>query len=116
MITEFALDLRHARRKSGLSQQDVGHLLSINQSTYSDFERGKIVPSLEQICQLSLIYGRSFQSYFERITSGVKPRLAERLEELPVKQRLGLRVFNRGRTLGRLRLRLKPLSEAHDSS
>ncbi len=67
MITEFALDLRLARRKSGLSQKEVAYLLSIDQSTYSDFERGEKVPSLKQICQLSLIYGRSFHSYFERI-------------------------------------------------
>ena len=116
MITEFALDLRHARHKSGLSQQEVAFLISIHQSTYSEFERGAKVPSLEQICQLALIYGRSFQSYFERITSGVKPRLAKRLEKLPKTKSPRLRIFNRGITISRMRARLKPLNEQYGSA
>ncbi len=113
MITEFALDLRLARRRSGLSQKEVAYLLTINQSTYSEFERGVKVPSLEQICQLALIYGRSFQSYFEDITSGVKPRLAKRLEKLPKTKSPRLRIFNRGITISRMKARLKPLNERY---
>ena len=116
MITEFSLDLRLARRSSGLSKKAVAYLLTIYQSTYSEFERGAKVPSLEQICQLALIYGRSFQSYFGRITSGVKPPLAKRLEKLPKTKSPRLRIFNRGISISRMRNRLKPLNEQYGSA
>jgi len=108
MITEFALDLRHARRKSGLSQAEVAHLIAINQATYSRFEHGTLSPSVEQLCILSLIYGRSFSSYFERITTAQKPGLKKRLDALPPKDRPKVRIFNRAHTLEKLRQRLDP--------
>lgn len=108
MITEFALDLRHARRKSGLSQAEIAHLVDINQATYSRFENGSLTPSVEQLCILALIYGRSFTSYFERITAAQKPGLKQRLETLPPKDRPSVRIFNRARTLDKLRQRLDP--------
>lgn len=106
MITEFALDLRHARRKSGLSQQEVAHLVAVNQATYSRFENGELVPSVAQLCTLALIYGRSFTSYFERITTAQKPRLKRQIDELPPKSRPRVRIFNRARTLEKMRQRL----------
>lgn len=108
MITEFALDLRHARRKSGLSQAEVAHLVAINQATYSRFEHGSLSPSVEQLCALALIYGRSFTSYFERIADAQKPGLRKRLSELKPKERPTVRIFNRARTLEKLRRRLDP--------
>ena len=108
MITEFALDLRHARRKSGLSQTEVAFLLATNQATYSRFEQGAAIPTLEQLCSLALIYGKSFSSYFTMITRQLKPDLWLRLQELPAKERPRVRIFNRARTLERLRLRLDP--------
>ena len=108
MITEFALDLRHARRKSGLSQQEVAYLLSVNQATYSRFEQGTLTPSVEQLCILALIYGRSFASYFDMITTAQKPQLKQRLDRLPPKERPRVRTFNRARTLEKLRHRLDP--------
>ena len=108
MITEFALDLRHARRKSGLSQAEVAHLVAINQATYCRFEQGALSPSIEQLCVLALIYGRSFTSYFERITEAQKPGLKRRLDDLPTKDRPRVKVFNRARSLAKLRQRLNP--------
>lgn len=107
MITEFALDLRHARRKSGLSQAEVAFLVSVNQATYSRFENGSLTPNVEQLCVLALIYGRSFASYFEMISRLQKPALKVRLEELPPKDRPSIRVFNRARTLEKIRQRLE---------
>ena len=103
MITEFALDLRHARRKSGLSQREVAFLVNISQSTYSRFEQGTLTPTVEQLCLLSLVFGRSFVSYFEAITRSLKPALRQRFSELPKKAQPRIRVFNRARTLKRLR-------------
>lgn len=106
MITEFALDLRHARRKSGLSQAEIAFLVDVNQATYSRFENGTLKPSVEQLCALALIYGRSFSSYFETISHAQKPGLKNRLDKLPPKDRPTVRVFNRARTLEKLRHRL----------
>ena len=113
MITEFALDLRHARRKSGLSQQEVAHLVQVNQATYSRFEQGSLVPSVEQLCLLALIYGRSFVSYFDIITARQKLKLRQRLDSLPPKDRPRVRIFNRTRTLEKLRQRI---SFDHDNA
>ncbi|MEM9358179.1 MAG: helix-turn-helix transcriptional regulator [Pseudomonadota bacterium] len=106
MITEFALDLRHARRKSGLSQEEVAYLVDISQSSYSRFEKGTLTPSVDQLCLLSLIYGKSFVSYFEAITKSLKPGIAMRIANLPPKSKPRLRIFNRARTLEKLRRRV----------
>jgi len=106
MLTEFAQDLRLARRKSGLSQKEVASLLAIDQSTYSDLERGQMPPTLRQICQLSLIYGRSFRSLFNETVTKVKPELRERLAELPPQAKSGIALLNRTSTLHRLLKRL----------
>ena len=106
MITEFALDLRSARRKSGLSQEEVAYLVCVNQATYSRFEKGTLTPSVEQLCLLALIYGKSFGSYFDQITAAQKLALQRRLEKMPPKDRPRVRIFNRTRTLEKLRHRL----------
>ena len=113
MITEFALDLRHARRRSGLSQAEVAFLANVNQATYSRFEAGALVPGVEQLCILALIYGRSFASYFEMISTAQKPALKLRLGKLPPKDRPSIRVFNRARTLEKLSRRL---DQRHDDA
>ena len=63
MSTEFALDLRLARKKSGLTQRDCAHLLNVHASKVSALEHGKQLPTLIEICTLSLIYGRSFEAW-----------------------------------------------------
>lgn len=96
------MDLRLARKRSGLSQRDVASLMAIDQSTYSAFERGRNVPNLEQICTLSLVFDRSFLSLFEVMIAEVSPRLLERLSALPRPKRKGPRLEVRERHLARL--------------
>ena len=45
MSTEFALDLRLARRKTGLTQRDIAHLLANQVTLVSELERGKRLPT-----------------------------------------------------------------------
>ncbi|MFZ5618504.1 MAG: helix-turn-helix domain-containing protein [Pseudomonadota bacterium] len=106
MLTDFALDLRLARRRSGLSQHDVAHLLAVEQSTLSRLEQGKRPPTVRQFIQLSLIYGRSFRSLLAEIMREVKPELALRLDELPQRNRPRVAMFNRAYTLKGMRARL----------
>ena len=83
MISEFALDLKTARRKAGLTQEDCAHLLSVSVSLYSQIETGKRVPTVREICTLSLIYGRSFESLFSGIFRDARCDLHERLTTIP---------------------------------
>ena len=106
MSTQFALDLRLARRKAGYTQKDIAHLLSSHQSLVSDFEHGRKEPNLEQIIELSLIYGRSFESFFEALMDTCKDQLRKRLERLPSLRKQTAETFNRASSLKQLKRRL----------
>ena len=113
MSTEFALDLRLARRKSGLSLRDTAHLLNVHKSTLSALETGKRLPSVEQVCLLALIYGRSFQSLFNEVTEDAKAKLQERLPSLPEPGPRWLGKLQRERTLTHLSARLSDNDASH---
>lgn len=107
MHNSFALDLRTARRRSGLTQRDCGHLLDTSERRIRDLERGKTLPSMPEICSLTLIFGRSFESLFGAVFDDLCPALTERLSILP-DAKVGWRVqFNRRNTLNRLAERLE---------
>ena len=107
MNTQFAHDLRLARRKAGYTQDDLAHLLGSHQSVVSDLEHGKQRPNLEQIIDLSLIYGRSFESLFAEVMTERREHLTVRLGSLPDPSRKTAHTFNRDGSLARLRHRLK---------
>ena len=95
MSTQFAHDLRTARRKAGLTQDDLAHLLDTHQSTVSDLEHGKQRPGLYEIIELSLIYGRSFESFFEAVMTERRKLLKRRLKSLPDPSKETAHTFNR---------------------
>lgn len=106
MSTQFALDLRLARRKAGYTQGDVAHLLSVHQSLVSDLEHGKARPSLEQIISLSLVYGRSFESFFAAMMAERQAHLKRQLAKLPELAKKTAHTFNRASSLAKLKRRL----------
>jgi transcriptional regulator with XRE-family HTH domain len=106
MRTQFAADLRLARRKAGYMQSDIATMLSAHQSMVSDLESGTVHPNLEQIITLSLIYGRSFESYFEAIMNDCSKQLKRRLERLPKTIRQTAHTYNRAGSLRQLHQRL----------
>lgn len=106
MSTQFAHDLRLARRKAGYTQGDLAHLLASHQSAVSDLEHGKQRPSLEQIIDLSLIYGRSFECLFAEVMAERQAHLTVRLGSLPEPGKATSHTFNRDGSLARLRQRL----------
>lgn len=106
MSSEFALDLRLARRKAGFTQRDIAHLLSAHQSAVSALERGQTNPSLIEIVALSLIFGRSFESLFADLMRDVRRDLIERLAALPADVRDYVGTFNRASSISSLRRRL----------
>ncbi|WP_371229916.1 helix-turn-helix transcriptional regulator [Roseovarius sp. 2305UL8-3] len=107
MSTQFAQDLRLARRKAGLTQGDLAHLLDSHQSFVSDLENGKQRPSLEQIIELSLIYGRSFESFFATVMTERRTHLKKRCKTLPDPGKQTAHTFNRDGSLAKLQRRLK---------
>lgn len=113
MSTEFALDLRLARRKSGFTQRDVAHLLGAHQTLVSELERGRQLPTLEQIVALSLIYGRSFESLFSELMRTARERLQQRILHMPDGVRSYVGTFNRDASIDRLARRLAAESDAH---
>ena len=91
MSTEFALDLRLARRKAGFTQRDCAHLLAIPTAILAQLESGKRLPSLVQICTLSVIYGRSFESLFGAILNEARAArtLSQVLAKPPKQKKVG---------------------------
>ena len=102
MINEFTLDLKVARKRSGLTQIDCAHLLNIHPSLVSQTENGKRLPTVREICTLSLIYGRSFESLFAGIFADARDDIQERLASIPDAPKHWLGRHNRQHTLDRL--------------
>jgi transcriptional regulator with XRE-family HTH domain len=116
MSTEFALDLRLARRKAGYTQRDIAHLLDAHQTLVSDLERGRQVPTLQQIVTLSLIYGRSFESLFSELMGTAREKLQKRIVRMPVGVRSYVGTFNRDASIERLAHRLADEFDAYGSA
>jgi len=107
MSHTFALDLKVARRKSGLTQKDCAHLLGVQKSKICLLEQGKVLPSVSEICTLSLLYGRTFESLFGSMFEDATSNLKDRLATLPVPSSRWLGRFTRQNTLNRLAARLE---------
>jgi transcriptional regulator with XRE-family HTH domain len=106
MSTEFALDLRLARRKAGFTQRDCAHLLAIPTAILAQLESGKRLPSLVQVCTLSVIYGRSFESLFGAILNEARAALRSRILNMPDQVRAFAGTRNRDHSIERLAQRL----------
>ena len=111
MPNEFALDLKVARRKSGLTQGDCAHLLDVHPSKISLLESGKALPGIKDICALSLVYGRSFESLFSSIVASANRQLRDRLRTMPAAPKRWLGNFNRRNTLSAVADRLETLTD-----
>ena len=115
MIQDFVLDLREARRKSGLTQTECAQLVGISGSVLSKIENGTRMPSLVEICALSIIYGKSFESLFGAIFDEIRAEIAVNLEQLEKVAKDGPDALRYKATLSRLRGYLYDLSAAEDA-
>ena len=106
MFDEFIFDLKVARKKSGLSQADCGHLIGCSNHKISQLEHGDRLPTIREICALSVIYGRNFESLWAEVFRQVRADLETNLETLPEKRGNRPEVFSRAKTLERLAQRL----------
>lgn len=106
MSKQFGFDLRLARRKSGFTQCDVAHLIESHQSNIVALEKGEHLPTLEQICALSLVFGRSFEGLFAEVIENARERVRGNLPSLPDKCAETALASNRKANLQRLERRL----------
>lgn len=106
------MDLKVARRKSGLTQADCAHLLGVHRSKISHLERGEIEPSLREVCALAFIYGRSVEDLFGCVFHDLHGDLEERLAAMPTARGNWIGRFNRARTLERLGRELTALASS----
>ena len=102
MFHDFALDLRAVRRNAGFTQADCAHLLGCHRSRYTRFETGEMLPGLEDICLLSLLFGRSFESFFSDLLDTCRAHLEGRLATLPAAKSRTIGPGNRQKTLDRI--------------
>ena len=57
--------LFHARKKCGLSQEDVAEKLGVSRQTISKWETGETLPDIRQSKQMSLLYHVSLDELIE---------------------------------------------------
>ncbi|MCK0138923.1 helix-turn-helix transcriptional regulator [Aliiroseovarius sp. F47248L] len=116
MFDEFIFDLKAARKMSGLTQKDCGHLIGGSEYRISQLERGQRLPTIREICTLSLVFGKNFESLYGAIFDEVRNDLEVRLGHLSEPEKTIPGHHNRTRTLERLHQRLLDESGTHHDS
>ena len=116
MHTPFHLDLKVHRRKAGLSQEDVAHLMGVHPSKVSLLEGGRAYPSLHDIAALSTVFGKSFEEFFYSFMQEARGQIATRLQSMPKAPKRWLPAFNRRYTLDNLAERLADLEDGHETA
>jgi transcriptional regulator with XRE-family HTH domain len=116
MSTQFAHDLRLARRKAGFTQRDVAHLLGTKRTLVGNLENGRRKPKLTQIVTLSVIYGRSFESLFAAEMREVEAALRKRILTMPVPTEQLATTYHRDANIERLARRLADTETEYDEA
>lgn len=111
MSKQFALDLKVARRKSGLTQSDCAHLLNAHRTKIGHIERGNFAPSAKDIALFTLIYGKSYDVLCGALYEEVSDQLRDRLFSLPTPKTKWIGRFNRANTINNLDARLSELAK-----
>lgn len=113
MVHEFALDLRLARRRSGLSQADCAHLLGVDASRVSKLESGKSMPSIIEHYILCAVFDHTTGSAYESAIASLRGALEERLASMPACPRSWRDKKQRSTTLRGLGERLDAVDNNH---
>ena len=75
--------LRMYRKKSPLTQSDMGFLVDIKDiSNISRYEKGQIKPSIEILITYHLLFNCPIESFFTQESEQVRQKLIPRLKEL----------------------------------
>jgi transcriptional regulator with XRE-family HTH domain len=74
MVKKMAFNpekLKWARKQSFLTQKELANLAEVDQARISDWERGKSVPKVDQLCRLCFYTGVTINGLFsEEVVDG----------------------------------------------
>ena len=116
METPFNLNLKVQRRKSGLSQEDVAHLIGVHPSKISLLEGGRALPSLKDIAALSVVFGKSFEEFVFSFIQEARKKIGSRLPSMPKPPKRWLSHFNRQHTIDAMADQLTDQEKHHEAS
>jgi len=77
---EVMVDLRVARKNSGLLQRDVAQLLGTIQPRISRLEQGRSVLSVKEACALLIIYNVAIEDMFSDLSNSIHEELVENIK------------------------------------
>jgi len=113
---DVKVDLRINRRESGLSNDDLAHLLAVSSDRVSRLQTGRGTLSVYEVFLLSLIFDKSLDNLFITSTGNAITALKERLANMPNEPVDWRAHDNRLNTLNRLTQRLQALTQLnHDN-
>jgi len=115
MLTQFAQDLRAARNKAGLTTRDLSVLLEVGSADVTTLEKGDQLPTVEQLCKLSVIYNRNFPDFYQQQMKQAREALFRHLPDLPECTAGDDTHFNRDKTLKRLKSELTAAVSKRDA-
>lgn len=104
---KIAADLQAWRRRAGLSQADLAHLLSVHISKVSDMETGATRPNLNDLVRMSLIFGKPLDLMASALVDANAYCLITRLGKMPRAPRRWRKGSTRANTLSGLARRLE---------
>lgn len=111
---EVMIDLKVARRESGLLQRDLAHLIDVTQSRISHLECGEGVLSVQELYKLSLIYNQPLEKLLRLTGEVLHSQLHARLKTMSGEPACDTAVAERRQdTLNRLSSRLQANHSNH---
>ena len=114
MKHHYAVNLRAARRRSALSQEDCAHLLGISQPRMSKIEAGVLEPTIKEACGLCILFEMPLtELYSETAVSAVRS-FEHRLSTMPDAPLIWRGKRRRLDTIASLRFRLQA-SKNHET-
>jgi transcriptional regulator with XRE-family HTH domain len=112
MKKEITLDMKISRERSGLSGNDLAHLLSCNKERISKLEHGKARVTVYEIVCLCLIYGKTIDDVFQKTIKQLTDMLKIQLSDMPCEPANWKRKsIERTDTLNGLAYRLQALTD-----
>lgn len=114
MFTQLALDLRLARKTTGLTQDDCATMMGISRKHWSRLERGKRAPSFRELLILTIIFNRTFENHVSETLSEARATVRAGIPQLATSVREQVDFTKRRQTLDRIEADLmRPDSEVY---
>lgn len=113
MFTQFALDLRLARKVAGLTQDDCAILMNRSRKYVLRLENGSRAPSFEDVLLLSVIYNKTFEAHFAERLKDARATVRAGLPQLPVSTPNQINFQQRRYTLDRIESELLNETDAY---